>query len=124
MALPALWHPALSEAQRFARQMEKLWGGKVNWRSATAYDAIIAINAGGKTCVREADMGAAHNCLAKQLRSPSFGLVGSGQSLRFNGKGDRDMEAIIIKVAGQGVNRTFQLQTNSPAVAVKLEARS
>jgi branched-chain amino acid transport system substrate-binding protein len=124
MALPALWHPDLSEAQRFAGQMEKLWGGKVNWRSATAYDAMIAINAGGKTCVREADMGAAHNCLAKQLRSPSFGLVGSGQSLRFNGKGDRDMEAIIIKVAGQGVNRSFQLQTNSPAVAAKPEARS
>jgi branched-chain amino acid transport system substrate-binding protein len=124
MALPALWHPDLPEARRFASQMEKLWGGKVNWRSATAYDAMIAINAGGKTCVREADMGAAHNCLAKQLRSPSFGLVGSGQSLRFNSKGDRDMEAVIIKVASQGVNRSFQLQTNSPAVAVKPEARS
>jgi branched-chain amino acid transport system substrate-binding protein len=124
MALPALWHPDLPEAQRFAGQMEKLWGGKVNWRSATAYDATIAIGAGGKTCVREAEIGVAHNCLARQLRSPSFGLVGSGQSLRFNGKGDRDMEAIVIKVAGQGVNRSFQLQTNSPAVAVKPEAKS
>jgi branched-chain amino acid transport system substrate-binding protein len=117
MALPALWHPDLPEAQRFGSQMEKLWGGKVNWRSATAYDATIAINAGGKTCVREADIGAAHNCLAKQLRSPSFGLVGSGQSLRFNGKGDRDMEAIMIKVVNQGANRSFQLQNSQLPVA-------
>ncbi len=52
IVLPTLWHPDLPEAQKFAGQMKKLWGGKVNWRSATAYDAMIAINAGGKTCVR------------------------------------------------------------------------
>jgi branched-chain amino acid transport system substrate-binding protein len=123
MALPTLWHHDLPEARRFAGQMEKLWGGKVNWRTAMAYDATIAINAGGKTCMREAEIGAARNCLAKQLRSPSFGLVGSGQSLRFNGKGDRDMEAIIVKVVNQGVNRAFQLQNSSSPIAVKSEAK-
>jgi branched-chain amino acid transport system substrate-binding protein len=123
MVLPALWHPDLPEAKLFASQMEKLWGGKVNWRSAMAYDAMLAINAGGKTCVREAEIGAAHNCLAKQLRSPSFGLVGSGQSLRFNDKGDRDMEAIMIKVANQGVNRSFQLQSSSLPIAAKPGAK-
>jgi branched-chain amino acid transport system substrate-binding protein len=117
MALPVLWHPDLPEAQKFASQMEKLWGGKINWRSATAYDATVAINAGGKTCVREADIAMIHTCLAKQLRSPSFGLVGSGQSLRFNSKGDREMEAMIIKVADQGANRSFQLQSSQLPVA-------
>ena len=106
-------------AKRFAGQMEKLWGGKVNWRSAMAYDATIAINAGGKTCVLEAEIEASRACLAQQLRSPSFGLVGSGQSLRFNGKGDRDMQAVMIKVANQGVNRFFQLQNSSLPVAAK-----
>ncbi len=123
MVLPALWHPDIPEAQRFASQMEKLWGGKVNWRSAMAYDAMLAINAGGKTCVREAEIGAAHNCLAKQMRSPSFGLVGSGQSLRFNDKGDRDMEAIMVKVVSQGVNRSFQLQNSSLPIAAKPGAK-
>jgi branched-chain amino acid transport system substrate-binding protein len=123
MSLPALWHPDLPEAQRFANQMEKLWGGKVNWRSAMAYDATIAIGAGGKSCVKQEKIEVAHTCLAMQLRSPSFGLVGAGQSLRFNSKGDRDMEAIMVKVAGQGVARTFQLQSSQIPVAAKVEVK-
>jgi branched-chain amino acid transport system substrate-binding protein len=123
MALPALWHPDLPEAQRFAGQMEKLWGGKVNWRSAMAYDAVVAIGAGGKGCVNQENISAAHTCLATQLRSPSFGIVGAGQSLRFNGKGDRDMEAIMLKVAGSGVNRAFQLQISQAPVAIKKEIK-
>ena len=94
----------------------------MNWRSAMTYDAMIAINAGGKSCVHEAEIGVA-NCLTKQFRSPGFGLVGSGQSLRFNGKGDRDMEAIIVKVSGQGVNRSFQLQNSSLPIAAKSGAK-
>lgn len=123
MALPALWHPDLPEAQRFANQMEKLWGGKVNWRSAMAYDAMIAIRAGGKSCMQEDKIETVRTCLATQLRSPSFGLVGAGQSLRFNNKGDRDMEAVMVKVAGQGVARAFQLQSSQIPVTAKAEAK-
>ncbi len=123
MALPTLWQPDLPEAQRFAGQMEKLWGGKVNWRSAMAYDAVVAIGAAGRGCVGQQNNRSAQACLAKQLRSPSFGLVGAGQSLRFNGKGDRDMDAMMVKVVGQGVTRTFQLQPNQVKATEKLEAK-
>jgi branched-chain amino acid transport system substrate-binding protein len=115
MALPVLWHPDLPEAKSFSTAMEKLWQGKVNWRSATAYDATVAIGSGGKNCVSPEKIADARACLATQLRSPSFGLVGAGQAIRFNSKGDREMEALVVKVVNQGSGRTFQLQPSALA---------
>ena len=46
MVLTVPWHPEFLANNPFADNAVKLWGGDVNWRSATSYDATLAI-AGG-----------------------------------------------------------------------------
>ena len=43
MVLPSPWLPNVNSQDDFEQTVEKYWGGQVSWRTATAYDATLAL---------------------------------------------------------------------------------
>jgi branched-chain amino acid transport system substrate-binding protein len=107
--LPVLWHPDTPESRNFSQIMKTRWKGQINWRSAMAYDATLAISSGSQKCLDRSSIVASRDCLADGLRSPSFGLPGAGQPLRFNSQGDREMNPIIVQIAEKNGRMSFDL---------------
>jgi branched-chain amino acid transport system substrate-binding protein len=92
MVLTVPWHPEFLANNPFASNAVKLWGGDVNWRSATSYDATLAI-AGGlrKSISREG--------LQQTLSSNTFELEGAAGKIAFQPSGDRANASILVKVS-------------------------
>jgi len=92
MVLTVPWHPEFLANNPFANNAVKLWGGDVNWRSATSYDATMAI-AGGlrKNATREG--------LQQTLSSNTFELEGAAGKITFQPSGDRANASIFVKVS-------------------------
>ncbi len=91
ITLPVVWHPQMQMAATFAAQAALRWGGKVNWRTATAYDATRAIAEGLK-------QGNTRSALQSVLRSPSFSATGAGDSVKFLASGDRLSTPALVQV--------------------------
>jgi branched-chain amino acid transport system substrate-binding protein len=100
MVLVVPWHPAAIPGNPFPSNAAKLWGGAVNWRSATAYDATQAIITGLKSGNTSRDG------LQKALSSPGFSANGATGTIKFLPSGDslrdsfasRNGAAILVKV--------------------------
>jgi branched-chain amino acid transport system substrate-binding protein len=95
MIFPAWWNPEMPGAEKFAEKMQKYWKGTVNWRSATAYDAVSAIVAGGESCVKKS-IPDARDCLKQKLLSEDFSVPGSIGFIKFDKSGNRIMNDIAI----------------------------
>jgi branched-chain amino acid transport system substrate-binding protein len=108
MVMAATWHPKAIPGNPFAEKAVKLWGGEVNWRSATAYDATTAILTGLKqNNTREG--------LQQVLSSPGFSANGATGSVQFLPTGDRDGTAILVQVKpGQGTKTGFDFVPLKP----------
>ena len=92
MVLTVPWHPDFFANNPFAGNAVKLWGGDVNWRSATSYDAMIAITGGlRKNATREG--------LQQTLSSNAFELDGAAGKITFQPSGDRANASILVKVS-------------------------
>ena len=48
LVLPVPWHPETNPSNTFPKNATQLWGGVVNWRTATSFDATQAVIAGLK----------------------------------------------------------------------------
>jgi branched-chain amino acid transport system substrate-binding protein len=92
MVLTVPWHPDFLADNPFASNAVKLWGGDVNWRTATSYDATFAI-AGA---LRKSNSRAG---LQQTLSSNSFELEGAAGKIAFQPSGDRANPAILVKVS-------------------------
>ena len=92
MVLAVPWHPTAIPGNPFPSNATKLWGGSVNWRSATAYDAIQAIIIGLKAG------NVSRDGLQKALSSPNFSANGATGTIQFLPSGDRNGSAILVKV--------------------------
>lgn len=99
LVLPVPWHPTAIPGNSFPQNAVKLWGGNVNWRSATAYDATIAIAKG-------LQQSPTRNQLQQTLRSSNFSANGATGKIEFLPSGDRNATAILVKI---------QPSTQSPA---------
>jgi branched-chain amino acid transport system substrate-binding protein len=92
MVLSVPWHPDFFANNPFSANAVKLWGGDVNWRSATSYDATLAIIGGlKKSANREG--------LQQALSNPSFELDGAAGKITFQPSGDRANASILVKVS-------------------------
>ncbi|MDZ8050116.1 MAG: ABC transporter substrate-binding protein [Aulosira sp. ZfuVER01] len=91
LVLPVIWHPQAIPGNPFPQNAVKLWGGNVNWRTATAYDATMAIAKGLK-------QGSTRNDLQKVLHSSGFSVNGATGKIQFLPSGDRSGAAILVKV--------------------------
>jgi branched-chain amino acid transport system substrate-binding protein len=91
LVLPVIWHPQLPAAQTFAQRAKQYWGGTVNWRTATAYDATQAIIAGlNQTPSRDR--------LAETLHQSGFSASGASGDIRFLPTGDRLSQPTLVQV--------------------------
>jgi len=86
------WHPAAFPQNPFAQNAQKFWGIAVNWRTATAYDATLAIVAGLQTSNTRYE-------LQKTLHDSSFSLDGATGRIQFLPSGDRtNNDIFLVKV--------------------------
>lgn len=101
MVMAVAWAPQAIPGNPFAENAVKLWGGEVNWRSATAYDATEAIIAGLKqNQTREG--------LQQALSNPGFVTNGATGEVQFSPSGDRKGTTILVQVQpGQGSKTGF-----------------
>ncbi len=90
MVLAVAWHPRAIPGNPFAGNAVKLWGGEVNWRTATAYDAVAAIIAGLR-------QGTTRDALQQALSSSGFSANGATGAVQFL-RGDRNGAAILVQV--------------------------
>ena len=108
MVLAVAWHPNAFLGNPFAGNAVKLWGGQVNWRSATAYDAAEAIITGLK-------QGNSRDGLQKALSTPGFSANGATGSVQFSQSGDRNGAAILVQIKpGQSSNTGFDFVPLQP----------
>ncbi len=91
LTMPVVWHPQMEKASVFTKQATKLWGGQVNWRTATAYDATQAIIEGLKKARTRSELQAT-------LRNPDFSTMGAGEVVKFLPTGDRSSHPILVQV--------------------------
>jgi branched-chain amino acid transport system substrate-binding protein len=108
MVLAVAWHPNAFPGNPFAGNAVKLWGGQVNWRSATAYDAAEVIITGLK-------QGNTRDGLQKALSSPGFSANGATGAVQFSQSGDRNGAAILVQIKpGQSSNTGFDFVPLQP----------
>lgn len=94
VVLPIPWHSSASIGT-FATQAQQYWGGTVNWRTATAYDATRAITAG-------LQQQPSRQGLAQVLHSEKFDAVGASGKITFLPTGDRVSAPILVQVQPGG----------------------
>ncbi len=105
LTLVAPWHPLVNRS--FAENMRQRWSGKINWRTATAYDATEAIIAG-------LQQGTERASLQQALHSRGFTVPGATGAVRFAPSGDRIGNPVIIQVQSNGSNYEFVMLSNTP----------
>ncbi|MEH2397898.1 ABC transporter substrate-binding protein [Nostoc sp.] len=84
------WHPTAFPNNPFASNAMELWKAPVTWRTATSYDAILAIVKGLQQSKTRED-------LQKALHSPGFSVNGAtGKIQFFTQSGDRTNNSIFL----------------------------
>lgn len=83
----------LSDPQsEFAQSSRQLWGGDVNWRTAMAYDATLAL-------ARGLEENPTRQGVQQALSAPGFSVSGATGSVEFLPSGDRNqaMQLVVIE---------------------------
>jgi branched-chain amino acid transport system substrate-binding protein len=94
MVVAVPWHILAAPDAPFVAASRQLWGGDVNWRTATAYDAtqtIAAALAETATVNRQT--------LQQALSAPGFQAQGATSPIQFLPSGDRNQAAQLVIIA-------------------------
>ncbi len=91
LVLAVPWHPSATPGNPFAENARTLWGGTVNWRTAMAYDATIAVIQGLQQSYNRQELQAI-------LHNPNFSANGATGKIEFLPSGDRNGKALLVKV--------------------------
>ena len=91
MVLAIPWHIKKNPDVEFAQVARKLWGGEVNWRTATAYDAARAL-------IAAIDRSPTRIGVREVLSNPSFSTPGANSQIRFSSSGDRFSAIQLVKI--------------------------
>ncbi|WP_036030448.1 ABC transporter substrate-binding protein [Leptolyngbya sp. PCC 6406] len=91
VAIP--WHILAHSQSPFAQASRSLWGGDVNWRTATTYDAIAAFIAALQTAPNPT-----RESLQQALTSANFQAEGATDPVRFLPSGDRNQAAQVVTI--------------------------
>ncbi|OYD94031.1 hypothetical protein CDG76_19010 [Nostoc sp. 'Peltigera membranacea cyanobiont' 210A] len=90
VAIP--WHINNPSNLKFVENSKKLWNAPVSWRTATAYDATLAIAKG-------LEQSTTHKELQNTLHSAGFSVDGATGKIEFKQSGDRKDNSIsLVKV--------------------------
>jgi branched-chain amino acid transport system substrate-binding protein len=93
------WHILSYMQSPFVKESRQLWGGAVNWRTVTAYDAIAALATAMKSG------GATRQGIEESLSNSSFSAEGATGPVRFfPATGDRNQPAQLVTVEKKAEN--------------------
>ncbi|MDJ0735951.1 MAG: ABC transporter substrate-binding protein [Nostocaceae cyanobacterium] len=93
------WFVESPQAQNFSMAASRQWGGKVNWRTATSFDATQAfIKALSPQSSRS-------TVLARLARMNVPSTQTSGDELQFTPEGERESNPILVQVLKGGIIR-------------------
>lgn len=107
LLLPVSWHPKAVVGNPFAGDATKYWGGRVNWRTAMAYDAVQTILSGlRQTNSREG--------LQKALSNPRFSAKGATGTIQFLPSRDRNGASILVRVQHNSQTNDYEFALVSP----------
>ena len=95
LVLPVPWHPETNPGSRFPENSRQRWGGIVNWRTATSFDATQAVIAG----LRQSNT---REGLQQALRNASFSTPGASEDVKFLPTGNRAGKPILVQVKQGG----------------------
>jgi branched-chain amino acid transport system substrate-binding protein len=101
LVLVSPWSPLEPQSKTFADRAQQLWGGQVSWRTATSYDAGIAI----VTALRQSN--GTRQGLQQALHNPQFSVEGSSDPVKFLPTGDRILQPKIVRIQRVGNRWTF-----------------
>lgn len=99
MVLPVLWHPDAVSGISFSQHATQLWGGRVNPRTATSYDALEVIIAGLKSGKTRAE-------LQKALSARNFSASGATGTIQFSPSGDRKGTPLLVRIDPSSTSST------------------
>jgi branched-chain amino acid transport system substrate-binding protein len=91
MVIAVPWHIQSPGSSDFAARSRKLWGGDVNWRTATAYDATQAL-------ITALQQNPNRSAVEATLHSKKFSASGASRFVNFLPSGDRDAPVQLVKV--------------------------
>jgi len=91
MVVAVPWVIQSNAQSEFAVESRQLWGGDVNWRTAMAYDAAIAL--GDALRANPSRTG-----ISQALRDPGFAVEGATGTIRFLPSGDRNQPMQLVEV--------------------------
>ncbi|MGF1541759.1 MAG: hypothetical protein ACFCU5_15145 [Pleurocapsa sp.] len=91
MVLAIPWHIRDNPDAEFAQVAKKLWKGEVNWRTAMAYDAAIAL-------ITAIERSPTRLGVQKTLSNPNFSTPGACDQIRFFPSGDRLKLIELVKI--------------------------
>lgn len=92
MVVAVPWIVQENAQSPFVQAARQLWGGDVNWRTATAYDAAIALIEALRTNPTREGIDTA-------LRAANFSVEGATGTVRFLPSGDRNQPMQLVEVA-------------------------
>jgi branched-chain amino acid transport system substrate-binding protein len=99
MVIAVPWNTQAILGNPFGKNAQKLWGGTVNWRTATTYDATMTIAKGLEKSKTRYE-------LQQTLHSPSFSVDGATGKIQFSQSGDRINNSIFLvkvqQISGTG----------------------
>lgn len=91
MVVAVPWHIGANPNSEFVRQSRQLWVGDVNWRTALAYDATVALIAAIERSPTRAGV-------QQALLSPDFTTSGASGNIRFLPSGDRNAPVQLVQI--------------------------
>ncbi|KAB8332832.1 ABC transporter substrate-binding protein [Scytonema tolypothrichoides VB-61278] len=104
------WHPEANLVGDFAKNAQQIWGSPVTWRSATSYDAAVAIISGLQQSTTREE-------LQKILHNSNFYADGATGKIQFLQSGDRNIKSdvVLVKIKPTSASPTgYKFFLNSP----------
>ncbi|HBL10683.1 MAG TPA: ABC transporter substrate-binding protein [Cyanobacteria bacterium UBA11162] len=108
MVLAVPWYPEAIPGNSFTKEATKLWGGSVNWRTATAYDATEVIVTGLEQSDRTREG------LRNAISAPWFSINGATGKVQFLPSGDRVGQGFLVQVQPGTQPGTYQFVPLKP----------
>lgn len=103
LTVPVPWHILNYQNSPFVEASRSLWGAAVNWRTVTAYDAVVTLAEAIATA------GPDRVAIASAMGDPTFKVEGATSLVKFFPSGDRNQPSqlvTIVKKNGAGISGT------------------
>jgi len=91
MVLAVPWHILANTQTPFVTTSRQLWGGDVNWRTATAYDATQAL-------IEALRRNPTRDGIQQALHAPDFTTPGASNPVQFLPSGDRNQPVQLVEI--------------------------